>query len=111
MKTESMKRAAALIGLSLVVVLISSASAFAQTILRGHVPFPFAVGDVWLPAGDYVIRYDKDWLRMQTGGKTHIFVARQDFAPDSREPKLNFKMTDGSYRLCKVPGLLTKYCK
>jgi hypothetical protein len=38
-------------------------------------------------------------------------VVRQDFAPYPRESKLNFKMTHGSHRLCKAPGLLTNYCK
>jgi len=80
-------------------------------LLHAQVPFPFAVYKTWLPAGNYIIRFEDQLLRFRSDKFMAVFIGEPDKSGTRRESKLNFKVTDEGYRLCAVPGIVTNYCK
>jgi len=96
---------------ALLVMLTGTFAAAKTAQFHARVPFPFAVYESWLPAGDYVIRYENNFLRFQAG-KTIINVPVWE-SPTVVQPasKLRFEKTSEGYKLCRVPGIMTNFCR
>ena len=72
------------------VVLLSAASAFAQTpTMRVHIPFAFAAGESRLPAGDYRISMDPTFHRflVEREGGSAIYLLAQRTSHHSQEDR------------------------
>jgi len=112
-KTESMKlKSVLLAAFCLMWIPVTSTVTSAEpTPLRAQVPFAFAVGNTWFPAGNYVIRYDNDLLNIKAEKINSIFLAQPEVGMARQQPKLQFRLSGEGYRLCTVPGIVTNYCK
>jgi len=97
---------------AMLVVMLTGTFAAAKTAqFHARVPFPFAVYESWLPAGDYVIRYENNFLRFQAG-KTIINVpVYESTRAVEPESTLRFEKTSEGYKLCSVPGIVTNFCR
>jgi hypothetical protein len=90
-----MKRAAVMV-LAAAGVLVSAQAARAQETVTAKVPFAFVVGDVEMPAGDYIMTRDTrqpELIAITTpGGERAALVLSRPVASDRNDaPKLEFE--------------------
>jgi hypothetical protein len=93
---------------SLVVLsLLFTAGAYAQSALEAHVPFAFKVGKTQMPAGDYAIANDMDTnfitiRNVQTNDAVLALGTRQ--SPSKTTDKLVFHHVGDQYTLTEIWG-------
>src|SRR5215467_6429983 len=93
--TYMLKKAGLLMSFLVMAATVASAE---PKLLQVQVPFPFAVYNTWLPAGNYVIRLEDQLLHFRSDTFMAVFIGEQDKSGTRKQPKLNFKMTDKGYR-------------
>ncbi len=75
-----------------------------ETALKAEVPFDFAVGEKMLPAGDYLIFRQGEFLRIQnrnTNSMLYVIPNAGEVARD-RQPRLRFHYLNGFYFLKSI---------